>query len=69
LILGGAFKDMSLPRQFNIYNNVAHIFNNNVYYIASLIALKFWYKNIRPLFASNDGFRESRNERNRDAPP
>ncbi len=53
LILGGAFKDMSLPRQFDVYNNVAHIFNNNISYIASLIALKSWYKNIRPLFASN----------------
>ena len=53
LMLGGAFKEMALPRQFNIYNNVAHIFNNNIYYMANLFALKSWYNNIRPLFASD----------------
>ena len=54
LILGGAYKDMSMPRQFEIYNNVAHIFNNNIYYIAGLLALNAWYKNIRPLFVYDE---------------
>ncbi|WP_299977425.1 protein GlmU [Desulfobacula sp.] len=54
LILGGAFKDVSIPKQFYVYKNVAHILNNNIYYIAGLISLKFWYKHIRPLFVYDD---------------
>ncbi len=50
LILGGAYKDASIPRDLNAYKNVSHIFNNNIYYIAGLISLKSWYKHIRPLF-------------------
>ncbi|NOX35085.1 MAG: protein GlmU [Deltaproteobacteria bacterium] len=50
VLLGGNFKDVSVPRQFYVYKNVGHIFNNNVYYIASLISLKSWYKFVRPLF-------------------
>jgi len=50
LLLGGSFKDVSIPRQFNVYTNVRHIYNNNIYYIAGLIALKFWYIHIRTLF-------------------
>jgi bifunctional UDP-N-acetylglucosamine pyrophosphorylase/glucosamine-1-phosphate N-acetyltransferase len=54
LLLGGAFRDLSLPRKSHVYNNVGHIFNNNVNYIANLIALKFWYKHIRSLFVYDD---------------
>ncbi|MFH2058042.1 MAG: protein GlmU [Pseudomonadota bacterium] len=54
LILGGAYKDMSMPRQFGIYNKVAQVYNNNIYYIAGLIALNAWYKNIRPLFVYDE---------------
>ena len=54
ILLGGAFKDVSIPRKFHIYNNVSHIFNNNIYYIAGLIALRSWYKHIRPLFIVNE---------------
>jgi hypothetical protein len=54
LILGGSFKVMSIPRQFNVYKNISHIFNNNVYYIAGLIALKSWYKYVRSLFIYDD---------------
>ncbi len=50
LLLGGSFKDASIPRQFHVYTNIRHIHNNNVYYIAGLIALKFWYIHIRTLF-------------------
>lgn len=54
LLLGGSFKETSIPKQFYGYKNVAHIFNNNIYYIAGLIALKSWYKHIRPLFIYDD---------------
>jgi len=54
IILGGGFKDASIPRQVDVYKNVAHIFNNNIYYIAGLISLKFWYKYIRSLFIYDD---------------
>jgi bifunctional UDP-N-acetylglucosamine pyrophosphorylase / glucosamine-1-phosphate N-acetyltransferase len=50
ILLGGAFKDISFPRQFYVYKNITHIFNNNIYYIAELISLKAWYKYVRPLF-------------------
>jgi len=50
LLLGGYYKDASIPRDFNIHKNVSHVFNNNIYYIAGLISLKSWYKYIRPLF-------------------
>lgn len=54
LLLGGALKEMSIPKQKNSYKNRAHIFNNNIYFIAGLISLKFWYKNIRTLFICDD---------------
>ncbi|MCD4721280.1 MAG: protein GlmU [Desulfobacula sp.] len=54
IILGGSFKDVSIPRQFHVYKNVGHIFNNNIYYIAGLVSLKSWYKHIRPLFIYDD---------------
>ncbi len=50
LLLGGSYKNASIPRDFNIHKNVSHVFNNNIYYIAGLISLKSWYKYIRPLF-------------------
>ncbi|WP_457552139.1 protein GlmU [Desulfobacula sp.] len=54
ILLGGGFKDISIPRQFHVYTNVSHIFNNNIYYIAGLISLQAWYKHIRPLFVYDD---------------
>ena len=54
VLFGGSFKDLSLPRQFYVYKNVPHIFNNNIYYIAGLISLQAWYKHIRSLFAYDD---------------
>ncbi len=50
LLFGGAFREISIPRQDSIYKNVTHIFNNNVQYISGLISLKFWYQHIRKLF-------------------
>ncbi len=54
LILGGGFKDLSIPKKPNVYFNVQTIFNNNIYYISGLVSLMAWYRNARPLFA-NDG--------------
>ena len=50
VILSGSLKDVSVPRQFHVYKNITHIFNNNIYYIADLISLKLWYKYTRSLF-------------------
>jgi hypothetical protein len=58
ILLSSGFKNVSLPRQFYIYKNVSHIFNNNIYYIAGLICLHAWYKHIRPLFVYDDFSRE-----------
>jgi UDP-N-acetylglucosamine/UDP-N-acetylgalactosamine diphosphorylase len=54
ILVGGAYKEASLPRVFNGYKNISHIFNNNIFYISGLIALKSWYKYIRPLFIYDD---------------
>ena len=45
---------MSFPREYYIYKNITHIFNNNIYYIAGLISLKSWYRYIRTLFVYDD---------------
>jgi len=50
VLLSGGFKDASFPRQFHVYKNVRHIYNNNIYYLAGLISLNAWYKNIRTFF-------------------
>lgn len=54
LILAGGLKDFSLPREYGVYKNVSHIFNNNLFYIAGLYALKAWYINIRSLFVYDE---------------
>jgi len=51
IILGGAFKDASLPRQEGVYSQVDMIVTNNIEYIAGLISLRTWYKMVRTLFA------------------
>ena len=50
LIFGGALKQGSILRSEGIYTNPGKIFEKNCLYIAGLIALKSWYKNIRSLF-------------------
>jgi len=50
IILGGSFKDASIPRKEGVYQNVTRIFNSNIAYIAGLMALKAWYKRVRGLF-------------------
>jgi len=58
ILLGGGLKELSLPRQFHVYKNVRHIFNNNIYYIAGLMCLHTWYNQIRPLFIYDDFSKE-----------
>jgi hypothetical protein len=53
LLLGGAFKEISMPRTYDIYTNVAHIFNNNIDYMAGLVALSYWYAYVRSVFATD----------------
>jgi len=53
LMLGGGFRDISIKRQPHVYKNISHIFNNNIHYIASLIALKYWYHHVRPIFSKD----------------
>ncbi len=50
MVLGGGFKEMSLPRRMGVYSGVDRVVNNNIAYIAGLISLRAWYHNIRPLF-------------------
>ncbi|MCP4673129.1 MAG: protein GlmU, partial [Desulfobacula sp.] len=50
IILGGGFKEASLPRREGVYSQVDMIVNNNIAYIAGLISLSAWYHNVRPLF-------------------
>ncbi|MCG8616322.1 MAG: protein GlmU [Desulfobacterales bacterium] len=53
MILGGGFKNMSLPWQPGVYSNPDRIFTHNVAYIGGLMALRAWYHGIRPLFISD----------------
>ncbi|MFP4193936.1 MAG: protein GlmU [Desulfobacterales bacterium] len=52
LILGGAGKPVSLPYKGGGLRNRERIVVNNLYYIASLHALRHWYSNVRSLFIS-----------------
>ncbi len=54
LIISGGLKTFSLPRAMDVYSNVAHIFNNNLYYLGGLVALSSWYRHIRRLFISDE---------------
>jgi hypothetical protein len=53
LILGGGFKDVSIPRRVGVYSQVDKILDNNICYVAGLVSLKTWYHIIRPLFVRN----------------
>ncbi len=54
LLLGGSLKEASISRGASLYKNVPRIYNNNLTYIASLISLLNWYREIRALFV--EGF-------------
>ncbi|MEH0020039.1 MAG: protein GlmU [Desulfobacter sp.] len=50
LILGGGFKNTTLPLQPGVYTRPENIFTRNADYIAGLLALRAWYQHVRPLF-------------------
>ncbi|MCP3898151.1 MAG: protein GlmU [Desulfobacteraceae bacterium] len=54
LLLGGSLREASISRGASLYKNVPRIYNNNLTYIASLISLLSWYREIRALFV--EGF-------------
>ncbi len=54
LIFGGAAKSGNIAYTPGAYSNVKRIFNNNLYYIANLIALGHWYQNVRFQFISDE---------------
>ncbi len=54
LIFGGASKSGNISYRPGAYSNVKRIFNNNIYYIASLLALIYWYQNVRFQFISDN---------------
>jgi UDP-N-acetylglucosamine/UDP-N-acetylgalactosamine diphosphorylase len=54
MILGGGFKDVSLPRRVGVYSGVDKIVSNNIAYLSGLISLKAWYHHVRPLFVRGD---------------
>ncbi|MDD9304574.1 MAG: protein GlmU [Desulfobacter sp.] len=58
LILGGGFKNASVPRKAGIYTQPGQILEHNLAYISGLFALKAWYAHIRPLFVSGVHSRE-----------
>ncbi len=68
LLFEGTKKGGSIPFTPGKYQNVKRIVNNNVIYIANLIALDQWYKHVRSVFISDmfpeallDGLREKLN--------
>ncbi|MCF8095969.1 MAG: protein GlmU [Desulfobacteraceae bacterium] len=55
LIFGGAARSGNLPyKGGNEVRNIGRLVTNNLYYIASLHALRHWYVNVRYLFMSEN---------------
>lgn len=54
LLLGSSLKEASISRGASVYRNIPQIYNNNIEYIAALISLLNWYKEVRFLFV--DGY-------------
>ena len=54
LILGGAGKGGSIPFTSVVYRSEKRVVNNNIIYIANLMALKQWYNHVRSMFISQD---------------
>ncbi len=53
LIMGGGLKNGSMPWQTGVYTQPEKILEQNLTYIGQLFALMGWYRNVRPLFASD----------------
>lgn len=54
MLLGSPAIARSMPFHTNLYSNLPRIIKLNINYIASLIALKFWYINIRSMFMKDN---------------
>ncbi len=54
LTIGGISSNGSIPYSYGMYTNIPRIINNNIIYIANLIALMQWYHHVRSLFISVD---------------
>jgi len=54
LILGGAGKGGSIPFTSVVYRSEKRVVNNNIIYIANLMALMQWYNHVRSMFISQD---------------
>lgn len=52
IINAGAYPPMVRAFERYRYANVARILRNNIYYLASLVALEYWYRNVRRRFFS-----------------
>ena len=54
LIFGGAAKSGNIAYIPGAYSNVKRTFNNNLYFIANLLALEHWYQHVRFQFLSKE---------------
>jgi UDP-N-acetylglucosamine/UDP-N-acetylgalactosamine diphosphorylase len=54
LVFGGASKNGNIAYTPGAYSNVKRVFNNNLIFIANLLALFQWYKHIRFQFISDE---------------
>jgi UDP-N-acetylglucosamine/UDP-N-acetylgalactosamine diphosphorylase len=54
LIFGGASKSGNIAFTPGAFSNMKRIFNNNIYYIANLLALLQWYQHARYQFLSDE---------------
>jgi len=53
LIIGGAGKGGSIEFQPGRFSGVSRIIKNNLIYIANLMALRYWYREVRSLFVGD----------------
>lgn len=54
LVIAGAAKSGNIPFSPGRYQSSKRIMQNNIIYIANLIALREWYLHVRSMFVSND---------------
>ncbi len=50
LILESKGSSGSLPFNLSVYTNLKRLMNNNTIYLANMLALRQWYRHVRPLF-------------------
>lgn len=54
LLASGEGRPVNIPHTGGTYRSVKRVVENNIIYIANLMALKQWYKHVRPEFVSDD---------------